>query len=510
MSMSSQSEELTSEGSGSSELSEYEDPEDYRRGGYHPVQIGDLLCHQRYVVVKQLGWGHFSTVWLCYDCQKEIIAAVKIQKSESHYTAAAKDEIKLLSRISERDPSYEQPVLHLLDHFEVQGPNGKHVCLAFEVLDRSLLSLIRRYDHKGVPLPLVKKLSRQLLQALAYIHDICGIIHTDIKPENVLFVPPNEKYQRLRERAVALVSKQKEATLSVKSSTAELEHLSKNQKKRHKHKQRMRIRKARQEISSHSSDKRSASSCTERSKSSDRDEVFQYGCVKLADFGNACWIEKHFSEDIQTRQYRSPEVLLGYGYDTSADIWSAACVIFELITGDYLFDPQSGKRYSRDEDHLALIMELLGSIPKHMLRKGRYADRYFNRKGELLHIKRLHMWPLLDVLVEKYHFDKEEAVRIAEFLLPMLEIDPVKRIKAHEALKSAWLESNSEATENRNNNHSDNVHNDNFVRNVENSVETMNNSDSVPFKEEPGQQGQERSSRTRTALENLKIETKYS
>jgi serine/threonine-protein kinase SRPK3 len=352
MSMSSQSEELTSEGSGSSELSEYEDPEDYRRGGYHPVQIGDLLCHQRYVVVKQLGWGHFSTVWLCYDCQKEIIAAVKIQKSESHYTAAAKDEIKLLSRISERDPSYEQPVLHLLDHFEVQGPNGKHVCLAFEVLDRSLLSLIRRYDHKGVPLPLVKKLSRQLLQALAYIHDICGIIHTDIKPENVLFVPPNEKYQRLRERAVALVSKQKEATLSVKSSTAELEHLSKNQKKRHKHKQRMRIRKARQEISSHSSDKRSASSCTERSKSSDRDEVFQYGCVKLADFGNACWIEKHFSEDIQTRQYRSPEVLLGYGYDTSADIWSAACVIFELITGDYLFDPQSGKRYSRDEGRL--------------------------------------------------------------------------------------------------------------------------------------------------------------
>lgn len=361
----SQSEDIVSEES-SSELSEYEDPEDYRRGGYHPVQLGDRLCNQRYIVVKQLGWGHFSTVWLCYDQQKKIIAAVKIQKSESHYTAAAKDEIKLLSRISERDPNQEQPVLHLLDHFEVHGPNGKHVCLAFEVLDRSLLSLIRRYEHKGAPLPLVKKLSRQLLQALAYIHDKCGIIHTDIKPENVLFVPPPEKYQKLQEKAIAFVSQEREMITSLKSSASELENLSRNQKKRHRHKDKMRIRKARQEIALNTTDKKTDRTCTtERSKVYEKDEIFQHAHVKLADFGNACWQEKHFSEDIQTRQYRSPEVLIGYGYDVSADIWSAACVIFELITGDYLFDPQSGKRYSRDEGKRSNI-DMLKELSSHV------------------------------------------------------------------------------------------------------------------------------------------------
>lgn len=69
----------------------------------------------------------------------------------------------------------------------------------------------------------------------------------------------------------------------------------------------------------------------------------------LADLGNACWVNHHFTNDIQTRQYRSPEAILGARYDTSADIWSVGCMIFELLTGDYLFDPQSGKKYNKDD-----------------------------------------------------------------------------------------------------------------------------------------------------------------
>ncbi len=64
--------------------------------------------------------------------------------------------------------------------------------------------------------------------------------------------------------------------------------------------------------------------------------------VKIADLGNACWTYHHFTEDIQTRQYRSLEVLIGAGYGPPADIWSTACMAFELATGDYLFEPHSG------------------------------------------------------------------------------------------------------------------------------------------------------------------------
>ena len=46
---------------------EEEDLEDYRPGGYHPVRIGDDFNDGRYTIVRKLGWGHFSTVWLARD-----------------------------------------------------------------------------------------------------------------------------------------------------------------------------------------------------------------------------------------------------------------------------------------------------------------------------------------------------------------------------------------------------------------------------------------------------------
>ena len=56
---------------------------------------------------------------------------------------------------------------------------------------------------------------------------------------------------------------------------------------------------------------------------------------------------------------------------------------FELATGDYLFEPHSGENYSRNEDHLAHIIELLGPIPRHIALRGRYSRNYFTNRGEL-------------------------------------------------------------------------------------------------------------------------------
>ncbi|KTG46528.1 hypothetical protein cypCar_00015314 [Cyprinus carpio] len=161
--------------------------------------------------------------------------------------------------------------------------------------------------------------------------------------------------------------------------------------------------------------------------------------VKIADLGNACWVHKHFTEDIQTRQYRSLEVLLGSGYSTPADIWSTACMAFELATGDYLFEPHSGEDYSRDEDHLALIIELLGNIPHHYALSGKFSQEYFSHKGDLKHITKLKPWGLLEVLMDKYEWPREEAEIFTDFLLPMLELLPEKRATAADCLRHPWL-----------------------------------------------------------------------
>lgn len=59
--------------------------------------------------------------------------------------------------------------------------------MAFEVLGKNLLSLIKRYNYKGIPIPIVREICRQTLIGLDYLHRICQIIHTDLKPENVVF-----------------------------------------------------------------------------------------------------------------------------------------------------------------------------------------------------------------------------------------------------------------------------------------------------------------------------------
>ena len=66
------------------------------------------------------------------------------------------------------------------------GVNGTHVCMVFEVLGHNLLKFIIRNNYQGMPLQNVKIMMKQVLEGLHYLHTKCQIIHTDIKPENVL------------------------------------------------------------------------------------------------------------------------------------------------------------------------------------------------------------------------------------------------------------------------------------------------------------------------------------
>ena len=75
----------------------------------------------------------------------------------------------------------------MFDQFFHCSSNGRHSVMAFEVLGKNLLSLIKKYDYNGIPLPIVREIAKQILMGLDYMHRICGIIHTDLKPENVVF-----------------------------------------------------------------------------------------------------------------------------------------------------------------------------------------------------------------------------------------------------------------------------------------------------------------------------------
>ncbi|KAF9583002.1 serine/threonine protein kinase, CMGC group [Lunasporangiospora selenospora] len=480
-----------------------EDMEDYKRGGYHYIAVGDVFSDGRYVTLRKLGWGHFSTVWLARDTVMSRYVALKVVKSASHYTETAVDEIKLLERIVQANPDApgRKYVVELLDHFVHQGPNGLHVCMVFEVLGENLLSVIRRYRHRGIPIHLVRQIIYQVLMGLDYMHRECGIIHTDLKPENVLvcvddvdevvkgligdldYSDPKALAQSSRSSKAKVVGSKpltqtdladsgsqgkaeqlendssaegnNENTEEISSSSTSNNALSKNQKKKRRQKQIKQEARSgtTEEYVEGSNDENpmtaanlertmsditldaqaEASTATKSSSNQRRSKETPLPpktiTVKIADLGNACWEDHHFTNDIQTRQYRSPEVILGSKWGPSTDIWSVACMTFELVTGDYLFDPQSGPSYNKND----------GYYPKRLALNGKYSQELFNRKGDLRHIHKLRIWPLHDVVNEKYMMPRPEADFLANFLNRMLILDPLQRASAEEMVQHPWL-----------------------------------------------------------------------
>ncbi|KAH9260989.1 hypothetical protein BASA81_000685 [Batrachochytrium salamandrivorans] len=164
--------------------------------------------------------------------------------------------------------------------------------------------------------------------------------------------------------------------------------------------------------------------------------------VKICDLGSACWTNKHFSDTIQTRQYRAPEVILGTPeYDEHADGWSLACMVFELYTGEFLFDPEAssddGRKSTRDDDHLALITELLGQPPPLEMQSKRF---YTKRGGALKRVGNLRFKLLYQVFRDGFKdLGKESIKRVSAFLLELLKWTPTQRASMTQLLQHPFL-----------------------------------------------------------------------
>lgn len=358
----------------------------YKRGGYHPVEIGEVY-HDKYSVESKLGWGHFSTVWKSRDGDNDRMVALKVVKSAVHYTEAALDEIEILKILYRQKGKGKHHIITLLDHFYHRGPNGTHICMVFEPLQMSLLDLIKSYHYKGIPLVKVKRITKQILLGLDFIHSQCRVIHTDLKPENILIAGESYAFNEY-------LPVYKNATPAPLKRT--------------------------------------------------KRRSYEDPLVKIVDFGSACFIHRHYTNDIQTRQYRSIETILGSNYSTPVDMWSLGCIVFELATGDLLFEPQPGDHYDKSDDHLAQFIETLGPIPKRVALSGTKSSHFFKSDGTLRRITKFHFWSLKDVLIRKYKWQAEEADQMAKFILPLLDYDPLRRATAREYIRHPWLSTDTE------------------------------------------------------------------
>ena len=571
--------------------------EDYKPDGYHPVHIGEILL-ERYVIMQKLGYGHFSTAWLALDSKYGNYVCIKIQKGEKRYIWAAYDEVEILQELSKHyydkewiksleeyykdEPEklkniYKEEnshVVQLLNSFIYHGQNGKHFCMVFEVMGVTLLEIIKKYNYEGIPIPLVRVITKQILIGLDFLHRICNIIHTDMKPENILICLTKEELKLIHETGAYNVGDKKNKNKKnfsisdmMKKREKQIEERKKKQIKQIKRMERKydvgldiieeKIKKFMDiedmntnEESNYDNDDynnfdidelierprinsvpkkiinidehknnninekknneiniQNNNSCSDNSENEKNNGFCNYKInlenyketlndylkeknrilhdtnyrkfillqkkiiseekceeekniflkdinnyftlsgpevdlsiqVKICDIGNACWFNNHFSTIIQTRQYRSPEVILGINYNETSDIWSLACIVYELITGDFLFNPITGDNFSKNDSHLEKIIEVCGKMPKNFVQRGEYWQKYFDKNGKLKRIGDIGHINLKYILVQKHHLKENEAQALCDFLKPMLEYYPEKRISARELLRHPWL-----------------------------------------------------------------------
>jgi len=336
------------------------------------------------------------------------MVAVKIMKSAERYKSVAEHEVALLSaaaktaakldpdddttdelthddgkrrrrRTSRRrtDDGPPAQVLRLWERFELVAPkSGRHPCLVFERLGPCMLQLAKRCPRKQLPFSVTRRVAQDVLLGLDFLHRHCGIVHTDVKPENILLridssgaggsdIPPAKKLRLSDPTDGDCASGDRASKIA---AAVELAAACTGKEDRRA------LLKGVMELFDMDS---KCGGCATR-------DIRITFC--LADFGNGCFVDA-LRSGRGTCQYKSPEVLLGSGFNCSADLWSLGCMLYECASGGYLFDPRYVARrrrvavgapedgslpeeMPRDEEHLAQTCELLGALPESLTRRG--------------------------------------------------------------------------------------------------------------------------------------------
>jgi len=339
--------------------------------GNYVCEVGETVgLHSRYVVEGLLGGGAFCKAWAARDRKTGQRVCMKVACNRKHCFEQSRREVKTLRYLNDQCP--DMGVVRLRDAFVFR----EHQVLVFDQLAYDLYELLKHEKFCGVSLKLVRKFAVQILQTLAYLSQKngMGLIHCDLKPENIMVVSSNQTR------------------------------------------------------------------------------------VNVIDFGSSCFVGEQGSTYIQSRFYRSPEVLLGCPYSTQIDVWSFGCVLFEMYTGRPLFNGKD------PEDQLMKIVQLLGAPPASMLAQRQFflpgtkeGDRFGNHQTVRSFADRFRAVGYTCItrrkradgvaLVDDVKTDAngrvidENLLQFLDLVTKCLDLDPAARIQPADALRHPFCQS---------------------------------------------------------------------
>ncbi|KAM3138802.1 hypothetical protein pb186bvf_009005 [Paramecium bursaria] len=338
------------------QIQQYHEEDDRK---YFKITPGENI--RDYIIVNQCGKGVFGNVCKALKNGQEF--AIKFLRQEEIFQKSGDKERQIIKQLNDSDKNNRRHIIRLIESFEFK----KHICLVFESMDMNLREAIKVYGQgKGLGLDAIRSYAMQLFLALAKCKEL-GIIHADLKPDNIL--------------------------------------ISKDTKQ-----------------------------------------------LKLCDFGTAFTVEEAtLVEYLVSRYYRAPEILIGYQYDTSIDMWSAGCTFYELYTGQFLFPGET------NNEMLKLQLQTMGKFSMKILKRSALVSKYFDQNYNFLNserdpiTKQIIQKPILlgekptrslNFLLKDNNLGPEEQKKLLHFkdlLDKCLQLDPKNRITPEEAIRHPFI-----------------------------------------------------------------------
>ncbi|KAJ3245518.1 Dual specificity tyrosine-phosphorylation-regulated kinase [Chytriomyces hyalinus] len=286
---------------------------------------GDLyLTHHdhiayRYEMISLLGKGSFGQCVKCFDHKLKKHVAVKVIRNKKRFEKQGLIEVRVLDRLKAEDKDSSHNVVYMNESFTFRN----HLCISFEILGVNLYEWVKAGGYRGIHTGVIQRFSHQILKSLQLFTNI-GIVHCDLKPENILLKDT--------------LFQQPGRCDFVASSSA-------------------------------------TSSLTSSFIPPDFNMHANHYALKVIDLGSSCYETEKVYTYVQSRFYRSPEVILGISYTVGIDMWSFGCILAELYTGYPLFPGEN------EQEQLACIMEVLGTPPPHLLDRGTRSKLFFEMSG---------------------------------------------------------------------------------------------------------------------------------
>ncbi|KAF2805871.1 serine protein kinase [Mytilinidion resinicola] len=399
----------------------------YRPGGFHPVALGDSFCAGKYTVIRKLGDGSFSTVWLAvstgncrHSTPRYVALKIMVAKASTTHT-----ELSILNHLSKAAPGHPnaQHVTVLLDIFWHQGPNGKHQCLVFEPMGATAASLVEKLPEnkpamfgkpQRYPKWMAKKILLHALRGLAFLHEN-SVVHGDVQPGNLLF-------------AINDIKSAKEGKLKQDEATAIPVY---------------RV--------DRKDDRWAPKNLYLKQPLYDYVDSGPKLRVKLSDLGAAFWLANPPSNTMTPISLRAPELILHQPFGCGIDMWSFGCLVFEILTGRSLFavmmlGKDQEEQDDADDDHLTQLNDIIQPLPDPIMTAWPRASKWYGPNRQPLapysEGEPPYIHDSLQVLFLKNKpdeiNDKESAV-LCSLMKQILQYGPAKRPSAVDLLKHPWF-----------------------------------------------------------------------